>query len=72
MPKMESWGNYNYEPHTLVRKALKSTPYDQTKAMPENRTGTGKLGGLGPKVTGGDMNMGGKRRPGHSPRRGID
>ena len=71
MPKHQS---HTFEPRPLTAKPLSVTPYDQTKAMPiPSRSGMGKLGGLGPKVSGGGMQSGGKRRqinrPGINPRR---
>ena len=67
-----SWKNYSYAPRPLDRKPARSTPFDQTKAQASSESGRGKYGGLGSKVSGGDMNGGGKRRPGHDARKGID
>ena len=61
MPKHPS--HYVYEPSSLIRQPARTTPYDQTKLMKSPDAQTGKLGGLGPKVSGGTMNAGGKRRP---------
>lgn len=73
MPKVESWGKYDYAPHGLARTPAKRAPFDQTNVNPSSTGGTqGKLGGLGEKVSGGGMNGGGKRRPGHNARKGID
>ena len=72
MSKMESWKSYHYEPRPLDRKPASKTPMDQTRESPTTSEPNGKFGGLGKKVTGGIMNTGGKRRPGHNARYGID
>ena len=64
--------SYSYEPNSQVRKPARSTPLDQTRIQPApSKSGTGKFGGIG-KASGGSMNGGGKRRPGHNARYGID
>ena len=57
--------SYEYTPNPQTRKAARSTPFDQTRIQPApSKSGTGKFGGLGGKVSGGSMNGGGKRRAG--------
>ena len=61
------WTDYTYEPRPLTARPATRTPYDQTQARPTTSKGTGKLGGVFPKVSGGEMNSGGKRRSGRKP-----
>lgn len=72
MPKVDSWESHQNTTRPMVRKPVQTTPYDQTRRVPTTANPTGKLGGLGDKTSGGVMNSGGKRRPGHNARRGID
>ena len=54
-----------YEPRPLTSRPVSKTPYDQTKITPaKSKGGLGKFGGLFPKVSGGGMQGGGKRRSG--------
>ena len=57
--------SYTYSPRPNTRRAATATPYDQTQRQPSRGKSPGKWGGLGAKVSGGEMNSGGKRRPGH-------
>lgn len=72
MPIVKSWGSHVYEPRPLNASPARETPQNQTKRRPTTDEPTGKFGGLGKKVSGGSMNGGGKRRPGHNARKGID
>jgi len=49
---------------TLKRKQGTAVSYNNTKRMPDTRTGGGLFGGLPGGPSGGAMNKGGKRRPG--------
>ena len=72
MPRVNSLESQQNAARPQVRKPVRTTPYDQTRLQPTTDEPTGKLGGLGSKTSGGWMNTGGKRRPGHDARKGID
>jgi hypothetical protein len=46
--------------------------WSQKDARPRTEAGNGKFGGLPGGPSGGQMNSGGKKRPGHNARYGID
>ena len=52
-----------------VRKPVKQAPHAYAKMQqPETKNpGTGRFGGIFPKVSGGSMQSGGKRRPNRKP-----
>ena len=66
MPMKEG---YHYAPAPNDRQPAKQAPHaSATRQQPaKSNPGTGRLGGMFPKVSGGAMQGGGKRRASHKP-----
>lgn len=72
MPKVNSLQSMRYGPRPMVAKPLRKTPYDQSRSRPTQSEPSGYVDTKRSNLSGGAMNAGGKRRPGHNARYGID
>jgi len=72
MPTVKSLKSRRYAPRPQVASPLRSTPLDQTRIRPTTDKPTGYVDAKRSSNAGGAMNAGGKRRPGHNARYGID